>query len=298
MLGIFVDILVPVFLVVGAGFALARTVEVKPQGLATLAYWVLGPVFIFEILSKADIAAGEIAKIVAATVISMTVVGVLAALVGRLTGSTRSVTSATVLSSIHGNVGNFGLAIVVFALGDGALPIAGIVMVTINTLGILTGVGLATSREHNFGQAAWRALTTPLALAVIPALVVNVSNIDLPLWFDRPVTLIAAAMIPVMLLTLGVQLSEMEKVLPPAKAAAPIGLKLVVNPLVAVAVVAMVGLAGRSADVVVIQSAMPSAVFTSLIALEHDLEPDFVTGVLLAGTLLSAFTIPIVLALI
>lgn len=298
MLGIFVDILVPVFLVVSAGFLLARTVGVKPHGLATLAYWVLGPVFIFDILSGADLEAGEVARIVAATVISVAVVGVLAGVAGRLVGSSRSVTSATVLSSIHGNVGNFGLAIVAFALGEGALPIAGIVMVTINTLGILTGVGLASSREHNLARAAWRALTTPLALAVVPALAVNVSNIDLPLWFDRPVSLIAAAMIPVMLLTLGVQLAGMEKVLPPAKAALPIGLKLVVNPLAASAAVAILGLSGAPADVVVLQAAMPAAVFTSLIALEHDLEPDYVTAVLLSGTLVSAFTIPVVIALI
>ena len=298
MLGIFVDILVPVFLVVGAGFVLARTVGIKPEGLATLAYWVLGPVFIFDILSGADLEAGEVARIVAATVAAVAAVGVLAGVAGRMVGSSRSLTSATVLSSIHGNVGNFGLAIVAFALGEGALPIAGIVMVTINTVGILIGVGLATSREHHLGRAAWRALTTPLALAVVPALMVNMSNIELPLWFDRPVSLVAAAMIPVMLLTLGVQLAGMEKVMPSTKVGIPIAMKLIVNPVAAFVAVVVLGLTGTAADVVVLQAAMPAAVFTSLIALEHDLEPDFVTSVLLSGTLVSALTIPVVIALI
>jgi len=45
-------------------------------------------------------------------------------------------------------------------------------------------------------------------------------------------------------------------------------------------------------------SAMPAAVFTSLIALEHDLESDFVTSVVLIGTLVSAATLPVVISLL
>lgn len=222
MLGIFVDILVPVFLVLGIGFAIARMVGATPQTLATLAYWVLGPIFIFDILSNADLEAGDVARIVASTALAMLVVAAIAAAVGGLFGTGRSITSASILTSIHGNVGNFGLAITAFALGDEVLPIAGIVMVTINTLGILTGVGLASSRTETLLGAARRALLTPLALAVIPALLVNVTNTDLPIWIDRPVSLIAPAMIPVMLLTLGIQLAGMEKSLPRRAAEPPL----------------------------------------------------------------------------
>lgn len=57
-------------------------------------------------------------------------------------------------------------------------------------------------------------------------------------------------------------------------------------------------LAGVAADVVILQAAMPAAVFTSLIALEHDLEADFVTSVVLVGTLTSAVTLPVVISLL
>lgn len=75
-------------------------------------------------------------------------------------------------------------------------------------------------------------------------------------------------------------------------------MKLVVSPLAAVAMVALLGLSGSPADVVVLQAAMPAAVFTSLIALEHDLEADFVTSVVLASTLISALTLPVVIRLL
>lgn len=44
-------------------------------------------------------------------------------------------------------------------------------------------------------------------------------------------------------------------------------------------------LAVLAGQVLILQMAMPAAVFTSLIALEHDMEPDFVTSVVLIGTL-------------
>ncbi|MDK1016438.1 MAG: hypothetical protein QGD95_02955 [Actinomycetota bacterium] len=45
-------------------------------------------------------------------------------------------------------------------------------------------------------------------------------------------------------------------------------------------------LAVLAGQVLILQMTMPAAVFTSLIALEHDMEPDFVTSVVLIGTLL------------
>lgn len=298
MLGIFIEVLVPVFLVLGIGFVVARTIGVQPQALASLSYWVLGPVFFFSILSTADLDALEIVRIVGATVIAIAVVGGVATGAGIVLGTSRSLTSASILTSIHGNVGNFGLAISVFALGKDVLPIAGIVMVTINTVGILVGVGLATSRTHHWTRAGLIALSTPMALAVVIAVLVNVANIDLPIWVDRPIDLIGAAMIPVMLLTLGIQLAGMGRSLPSAATAVPITLKLLVNPLVAAMAVSLLGLTGVAGQVVIIQAAMPAALVTSVIALEHDLEADFTTSVVLVGTLISAATIPVVINLL
>ena len=48
----------------------------------------------------------------------------------------------------------------------------------------------------------------------------------------------------------------------------------------------------------ILQFAMPPAVFTALIALEHDLAPDLVTTTVLAGTLASVLTLPVVIALL
>jgi len=298
VLRVLADVLVPVYLVVGVGLVVGRAARLDHRPLATLAYWVLGPAFIFDVLASAELDPAVVGRVVAASLAVVVAIGVAATALSRLFGLPYGLGAASVLTSVHGNVGNFGLAVCAFAFGEEALPIAGIVLVTVNTVGIITGVGLAAFREGSVLSAMARAVASPLALAVIPALVVNVAGIELPLWLDRPVSLLAGALIPVMLLTLGIQLSSMHRSRTSALVTIPIGLKLVVAPALAFAAAALLSLGGLEADVVIVQAAMPAAVFTSLIALEHDLEPDFVTSVVLIGTLASVLTLPLVLSLV
>ena len=295
---IFVDVLTPVFALVGTGYLTARRLTIDAGTLSRLAYWVLGPAFIFDALVGTELAGGVVARVVGVSLATMVVVGLAAIGTARLMGAGQSVRGATLLTSVHGNVGNFGLAISAFAFGAEALPIAGIVMVTVNTAGILTGVAAATARDSSLLVAARAAFLAPMALAVIPAIAVNSGDVDLPVWLDRPVGLLAQALIPLMLLTLGVQLQQMHNPRMNRTVALPIAAKLLLAPAVAAGGVALFGLGGLAASVVVIQAAMPAAVFTSLIALEHDLEPDLVTTVVLAGTLASVLTLPVIISLL
>ncbi len=296
MVPVLLDVLAPVFAIVAIGFLIARTVNVEPAALATLSYWILGPAFIFDVLATADLDPEVIGKVVGSSALVMLIAGLAAVLLSGAAGVGFSRLAATVLTSTYGNVGNFGLAISAFALGESVLPIAGIVMVTVNTLGILVGVGLATFRNGSVWKAIRTAVGSPLALAVVPALLVNISNIDLPVWADRPISLLAGALIPVMLLTLGIQLALMPRAIPDPQIVGPIAIKLAIAPLAALAAVSILSLTGTAGDVVILQAAMPAAVFTSLIALEHDLEADYVTSVVLVGTLASALTLPVVIA--
>lgn len=298
MVGIFVDILVPVFAIVGLGYLTARRLGTKAETLATLSYWVLMPAFIISVLSTAELDAGNVLKVVGSTLLTLVFVGGVANGAARLFGANPSFAAATVLTSIHGNVGNFGLAVCAFAFGGEVLPIAGIVMVTINTVGTVVGVGLATVREASPWKALRTGLLSPLVVAVIPALLINLTNVELPTWLDRPIGLLANALIPMMILTLGIQLAGMTRQMPERLVAVPIAIKLVVAPIAALGAITVVGLTGVESNVVIVQSAMPAAVFTSLISIEYDLEPDFVTSVVLVGTLVSVVSLPIVISLI
>jgi predicted permease len=108
----------------------------------------------------------------------------------------------------------------------------------------------------------------------------------------------AGALIPLMLLTLGIQLAGMGRPRIDRHVAAASLVRLLVTPVLAVALAGVFAITGVERSVGIIQAAMPAAVLTSLIALEHDLIPDFVTTVVLFSTVASAVTLTIVLAFV
>ena len=147
-------------------------------------------------------------------------------------------------------------------------------------------------------NAVLSAFKTPGIVAVFPAFLVNGLNLEMPLFAGRAIGLLAGALIPVMLVTLGVQLAHMGR--PAFSRDVIIGgsLRLVVGPILALGLASFFGLTGIERGAGVFQASMPVAVLASLIALEHDLLPDFVTTTVLFSTLASAFTLTAVLAIV
>jgi predicted permease len=162
----------------------------------------------------------------------------------------------------------------------------------------MVGVMAATWHQGSRWNAIGSVLKTPAIIAVIPAVVVNLLDIQSPLFIQRAVSVLAAAMIPIMLLTLGVQLSGMGRPRIGRDVVVASSIRLVVGPILAVALAALIGLSGVARGAGILQVSMPSAVLAALVALEHDLVPNFVTTTVLFSTLASAVTLTIVLALI
>jgi len=289
------DVLAPVAILVGLGAGLGPRLHIDVGGLSRLAYNVFGPAFIFAVLAGANLERGVVARLVLAGLAGMASAVALAVLWSRITGAGYELTAATAITSSYGNVGNAGLAIVAFSLGDQALPVAGVLMLTINLTGLVLSVGLAEARSRSPLPALGRALATPMAIAGAISLLVNLSGVDLPVVVDRSIGLLADALIPVMLLTLGMQLAKSGRPTWSNDLGVVLVAKLALAPLVAGLAASALSLGGDFLDAVVIQSAMPPAVFAAVIAIESDLAPDRVTAAVVLTTLLSALTLPVVL---
>ncbi|MDH5421782.1 MAG: AEC family transporter [Acidimicrobiia bacterium] len=295
---IFVDILLPVFGLAGIGLLIGRRMDLDPAPLAKVAYYILAPAFFFDLLRDADVASEVVAQMAIVMGMTTVVVALLGLAAGRLFRWGYSITAATVLVAVYGNVGNFGIPIVAFAFGENSLPLAGISFLIINLAAFMIGVTAATWRTSSPGRAIFRALTTP-TVAVLPiAMLFNVNEARLPVFADRAVTLLANAMIGVMLVTLGVQLARMQRPRFIKAVWISAGLRLLIAPAIAAAAAATIGLSGVPGGVTILQSGMPAAVFAALIAIEHDLEPDFVTTTVLVSTVASAFTLAAIIALL
>ena len=293
---IFVDILLPVFGLATIGLIVGRRMGLDPAPLAKVAYYVLAPAFFFDLLRDAEIETGVVAQMAIVITVTTAIVALLGLAAGRLFKWGYSLTAAVVLVAVYGNVGNFGIPIVSFAFGEEALPLAGVSFLIVNFAAFMIGVTAATWRTTSPSKAIIKALTTP-TVAVLPlAIVFNAGDLALPVFADRAIGLLADAMIGVMLVTLGVQLSSMQRPRFTKEVWVASGLRLLVAPAAAALAAAVIGLGGTAGGVTILQSAMPAAVFAALIAIEHDLEPDFVTTTVLVSTVASALTLAATIA--
>ncbi|MEM9132754.1 MAG: AEC family transporter [Actinomycetota bacterium] len=306
-LSLMIDVLGPVVAIVAVGALAGPRLKVDVQTLSRVAYWVLGPAFVFDLFLTNELSGGVALRLAAAAWAGMAAAVVIGLLAARPLGVRGRARSAVLMTGAYGNVGNAGLAVTAFALGDGALGAAVVLMLIINLTGVTLGVTLASNRPSSgagaprrsavFVGAVGRAVLSPMPLAAVAAVAVNVIGVDVPLVIERSTGLLAGALIPTMLFTLGVQLAQSGGVRLRRPVAMVAGLKLLVVPAVAWAAGVALGLTGDNLAAVLIQSAMPPAVFCVLVGIEYDLEPKLVTDAVVATTVASLATLPVVLAL-
>ena len=295
---IFLNILAPVFALVLLGYWVGPRLQIDARSISRIAYYILAPAFLFNVFSEATIEASLALRMVIFAIVVTLITGVAGYLVARMMRASAEVTAAIVLTSVFGNVGNFGFPIIEFKFGEGALVEASLYFIVLSIAGFVLGVAAATWHKGGSAGAILSVFKTPAIVAAGPAILVNFFDLSIPLFLDRAVELLAGALIPIMLMTLGIQLAGVNKFRIDRNVVAASLCRLIVGPAVAIALAAPFTLTGIPRGTGILQAAMPAAVLASLIAMEHDLLPDFVTTVVLFSTVASAVTLTVVLAVV
>ena len=145
-------------------------------------------------------------------------------------------------------------------------------------------------------QALLGIRRVPAIYAVVAASTALALGIQLPVAVMRPIGLLSDASLPMMMMALGMQLERAARPKNPAAVATAVGLSLLVSPAIAFLVASAMGLTGAAFQAAVLEASMPAAVVTTIIALQFDLDPTFPTTVVLATTLLSPFTVTVLIA--
>jgi predicted permease len=219
-------------------------------------------------------------------VVTLTVAGVSAVLIRILGLSQRSFLPALTL----GNTGNLGLPLCLFAFGEEGLGLAVAIYVT-NSLLQFTFVPLLNSRV----SVVRTLLTTPMLYGAVAGLAVVLTGVTVPAWFANTLSSIGDLLIPLMLMALGntvggLKAHNMQRAFGLGAA------RLIISFVVAVAVSFALGLSGVAQGVLVLQGAMPAAVFSYLFAARYERDADDIAGIVLVSTLLGAVTLPLLVS--
>lgn len=290
------QVIVPIFLVAGAGYILARRVGLSPKQLSRATFYVFSPCLVFDKLSHTVLSASELGQLAAVVVLTMAGSALLAWGIGKIRGYDRALTSAFVLVAFAGNTGNYGLPANQFAFGQQALEPA-VVYYAISTLFISTvGVYLAASGRRTAGQALRNLLNVPLIYAGLAGVLIWITGWQIPTPIERATSLAGQAAVPVMLLLLGVQLAGVRQRDNLEAISLASLTKLVGSVLLAVVFTAALGLSGLARQSAILSSAMPTAVITTVLATEYDSATEFTVGAVLASTLASLVTVTLIIS--
>ncbi len=295
---VFLNVILPVFGIVLLGYLLGARLELQAKTLTRAAYYVFVPAFIFQAISQSGIPLDAAVKMIVFITSTHLLAALAAGGLARLMGRSREVIAAFVMIAVFGNVGNYGLAVIRFRLGDSALAPATIYFVAIVITAFVVCVG-AAGWAHGGSRGALKGLLkTPALWATIPALAVSNSDMVVPLLLSRMIGLLADAMIPVMLFALGLQLLEQKRVQLSVDVVTASIFRLLLTPGLACLAAIPFGLGHISYASGVLQAGMPTAILVAIIAKENNIVPGFVTSVVLFSTLASLITLPLLMVLL
>ena len=189
------------------------------------------------------------------------------------------------------NTGNMGIPICLFAYGELGMGMAASISSLVVLLHFTLNIFLA-KRAFDF-QIIFKS---PAFYAIIFTILLLYFEEPIPQFVMNTVMLLAYGMIVMILMSLGVALTQM-KVFSFKDALITSTGRVIIGPIIGFVVVKIFDLTGAAAGVVLLQSSMPSAILCYLIASMYSPKEivDNISSTIVVSTIMSLITIPIVL---
>jgi malonate transporter and related proteins len=212
--------------------------------------------------------------------------------------------SVFALGGVFSNNVLLGLPIARVLLGEAAVPAVALVLV-FNSLILWTLVTVSVEWARHgelsvrgFGATLKGVLKNPIVIAILSGTVFGLSGFGLPAVLDATLAMVADMAAPLALLALGMGLAKYRLREGLVQATAITALKLLVQPLVVWAIARGIGLPPLETQVVVLLASIAVGVNVYLMAAQFRVLQGAVAASLVLSTLGSAFTTPLLLALL
>jgi predicted permease len=302
---VFAQVLLPILVVVASGYLLQRRLELDLQSVNRLSLYLLSPALIFSSLVQSRIEVTETVRIGAFMtlfVISIGAVTWLVALLLRLDSIDRA---ALMLCVMFMNAGNYGLPAARFAFGQEGFDRAVLFFVVQAILAQTLAIYIAGAGHGDRRGGLVQLLKMPQIYAVLAALAVRFGGVRLDPTGEgilndvfRGVALVGDAAVPLLLIILGLQLAETGRISEGPKVALATVLRLGLSVPLAVGLSYLLNLDELSTKLAVMLSSMPTAVNVTILAIEFNVRPRFVSSAVVVSTAVSVFTLTLILVLL
>jgi predicted permease len=283
-----IDVIFPVFFVIGIGFFLGKKdPNINTDLITNFAANIGSPAMIFYSITTTGVTLSIFLEYFIYSIIVITafsIVGVIFLMF--LKKDYISELPPLILP----NTGNIGLPLCLFAYGTAGLGVASAIASVVILLHFTIGVLLA---KKSF------SLTILIKNMPIYGILVSVLFLyfewNVPGYLENTTFLLTYATIFLILMSLGIALAKL-KVVSWTHASILGAVRVIIGPLIGFGLIKFFNLSGIAAGVLLIQSCMPSAVLTYLVGSMYSERKvvDSVASVIVSSTVMSFITIPIV----
>jgi hypothetical protein len=287
----------PIVIIASLAFVMARVLRLEARTLSRLTLYLFTPALLFGSMYRSKLGS-EFLEIVAFAFVVTVLMGIITWVMVRVMRYDRLTASAFALSVLFVNAGNYGLPLVLFAFGEEGLARA-VVFFTVSAILTQTlAVFIAAGGKASVVQALKNVFTLPLVYAVTLGLIFNVIGFTVPEPIVKSLDLLGSAAVPCMLAILGIELAHASLNRDRLNVGLATVAKLGIAPLIAFALAALMGLDGVTRAVCIVESSMPTAVTASIVAIEFDSRPEFVTSVVLLSTIGSVLSLTLLIGVL
>ena len=281
-------IILPVFLVIALGFAYAKRAKPDMTWVNRINLNVLAPALIFSALANKDF------DLVANRALILGAIGVVVGS-GLLAWPFAKLLQEDVRTFVppmmFNNCGNMGLPLAALAFGQAGLSAMVALFTISNLLHFTVGVHIV-NRDAEF----WPVFRNPMVIATFAGFGFAIVHPPLPDWLTLSIKMTGDAMIPLMLISLGVRMATV------SWGGWNLGvIGALVCPLTGIAMAALVspvlGLDPTQQGLLILFGCLPPAVLNFMVAEQYNQEPAKVASIVLIGNLASLVFIPLGLSL-
>ncbi len=294
-LTIIVNIILPIFILIGVGVLVDRFFDLDLPTLSKLNFYVFVPALILIKTLDAKLSPalfGTVALFTALHLVIMFALGWLLFGLPRFRAQQPVLTLATIFS----NAGNYGIPLATLAFGAQGASVMAIVVMVQNLVTFTAGLWVMDAGRSNWRSVLVGFLKVPVVWAVAVALILITLKLDLPAPIRDPMTYLSDGLIPVALITLGVQLSRSRMGAQLKRVSLVVAIRLLAAPLLALAMVAVwsfvaPGSLAGVGPVLIIAAGMPVAVNVYILSMEYQRDSDLASQLIFLSTLISALTL-------
>ncbi len=297
--------LMPVFLLIVLGFILKRTLmrlDTQWHGLERLTYYVLFPVLLVQTLVKADLTRVPVAGVGGALLLAALVMSLFCLALRPLLG--RAGVDGPAFTSIFQGATRWQTYVALAVSGnlyaDVGLALASVAMVAIiplvNVFSVTVLAHFASPVKQSARTIVMTVVKNPLIWACGIGLVLNVTHIPLPKLWHEVADALGRSSLAIGLLVTGAGLHLKGMFRPSLAASAALVLKLVLMPVLGVALALWFGLTGSNLAIVTACSAVPASSSAYVLARQMGGDAPLLAQIITLQTILAAITMPIAIA--